>query len=56
MLKILTRIQPFERFHSSNSLPPPVLKRRRSLRVVASPGLVFFRRLKVKVRVSTFEG
>lgn len=56
MSKVLTRTQPLERSHSSNSLPPPVLKSRRSLRVGTSPGLRVSGCRKVKVSVSTFDG
>lgn len=51
-----TRTQPFERSHSSNSLPPPVLNRRRESRARAPLGFRFSGYRRVNVRVSTFDG
>ena len=56
MREALTRTQAFERSHSSNSLPPPVLNRRRLVRVGTPPRLELSGCRRVKVRVSTFDG
>lgn len=48
-------IHPLSRSHSKTSLPPPVLKRRRSLSC-ATPWKLVLPDRKVKTRLSTFEG